>query len=109
MLSKRFSPVAPSPPGPAAHITPGPFYDASLPRPPSHLRQVPDHQEVFADREVGISVVVEVLSFEEGVPSDGTENGGGGGSSARYFFDDLASANGALSSTCDFCVDMTDR
>ena len=107
----------------SVHLTPG-FYQLRrfppLSCPPSDLRQVPDHQEVFASREDGVSIVIEVLSFEEEIPSeDGTKKnadgggdgggGGGGGSSARHFFDDLAAANGASSSTCDFCADMTDR
>lgn len=31
------------------------------------------------------------------------------GASARHFFDDLAAANGATSSACDFCGDLSDR
>lgn len=64
---------------------------------------MPDHQEAFVSRVDGVSVVIEVLSFEEDLSSDGD------GASARHFFDDLAAANGAASSSCDFCADLTDR
>lgn len=59
-------------------------------------------------REDGVSIVIEVLSFETEISS---ESGGEdrGGASARHFFDDLATANGASRSTVDFCQDMTDR
>lgn len=87
----------------------------------SDLRQVPDHQEAFVSRSDGVSVVIEVLSFETDIdtpcspplapvlPSgDGDGSVAGiGGESARHFFDDLAEANGATSSTCDFCADVT--
>lgn len=59
-------------------------------------------------REDGVSIVVEVLSFETEIVPD-SEGNGGGGSSARHFFDDLAAANGASRSDVDFCADMTDR
>lgn len=68
----------------------------------SDLRQVPDHQEAFVSRVDGVSIVIEVLSFEEDLSSEGD------GASARHFFDDLAAANGAASSSCDFCADLTD-
>lgn len=51
----------------------------------------------------GVSIVIEVLSFEDDLSS------GGDGASARHFFDDLAAANGAASSSCDFCADLSDR
>lgn len=68
----------------------------------SDLRQVPDHQEAFVSREDGVSVVIEVLSFEADLSSEED------GSSARHFFDDLAVANGASSSVIDFCADLTE-
>ena len=46
----------------------------------SDFRQVPDHQECFADGARDESVLVELLDFKEEV-SDGE--------SARFFFDDL--------------------
>eukprot|EP00752_Nemacystus_decipiens_P003955 g3621.t1 len=73
----------------------------------SDIRQVPDHQEAFVSREDGVSVVIEVLSFETEIPTD-PDGKDSGGASARHFFDDLASANGASISTVDFCEDMTD-
>eukprot|EP00903_Cladosiphon_okamuranus_P006551 g6399.t1 len=73
----------------------------------SDLRQVPDHQEAFVSREDGVSIVIEVLSFEADIPPDSDGNDGGG-ASARHFFDDLATANGASRSTVDFCGDMSD-
>lgn len=60
-------------------------------------------------REDGVSIVVEVLSFETEIPPDSDGKEDNGGSSARHFFDDLAAANGASRSACDFCADMTDR
>ncbi|CBJ29147.1 conserved unknown protein [Ectocarpus siliculosus] len=72
----------------------------------SDLRQVPDHQEVFASKEDGISIVIEVLSFEADINMD--EQARKDGASARHFFDDLAAANGATSSACDFCGDLSD-
>ncbi|CAM9938365.1 unnamed protein product, partial [Hapterophycus canaliculatus] len=77
----------------------------------SDLRQVPDHQEVFASKEDGISIIVEVLSFEADIETDAVADAEGKktGRSARHFFDDLADANGASSSNCDFCADLTDR
>ncbi|CAM9359908.1 unnamed protein product [Ectocarpus fasciculatus] len=73
----------------------------------SDLRQVPDHQEVFASKDDGISIVIEVLSFEADISMD--EQAKKDGASARHFFDDLAAANGATSSACDFCGDLSDR
>ena len=59
-------------------------------------------------REDGVSIVIEVLSFETEIPPD-PDGKNSCGASARHFFDDLAAANGASRSTVDFCEDMTDR
>lgn len=69
----------------------------------SDIRQVPDHQEVFVSKEGRVSIVIELLSFEENLPS--AEDG----ASARHFFNDLGTANGASTSVCDFCADLSDR
>ncbi|CAM9762846.1 unnamed protein product [Pylaiella littoralis] len=72
----------------------------------SDLRQVPDHQEAFVSREDGISIIIEVLSFEAEISSE--LDGHGDGASARHFFEDLTAANGASSSACDYCADLSD-
>jgi hypothetical protein len=49
----------------------------------STIRQVPDHQEVFVDQLTDMSLIVEILAFEE-VSNEGA---------AQHFFDDLAQFN----------------
>ena len=51
----------------------------------SAFRQVPDHQEVFADGKTDESVIIELLDREDKADQEAT----------RYFFDDLAEANSA--------------
>jgi hypothetical protein len=46
--------------------------------------QVPDHQEVFVDRLSDMSLIVELLSYEEGVADD---------QAAIHYFEDLAHCN----------------
>lgn len=83
---------------------------------------------MFASQSDGVSVVIEVLTFEEDLPGAGANAGadtsadagadagadddagaGADGQSAKHFFEDLATANGASSSVCDFCGNLTDR
>ena len=52
----------------------------------SQLRQVPDHQEVWADAASGASAVVEIVEAQGDVAD---------AAAARYFWEDLAEANGA--------------
>ena len=52
----------------------------------SHI-QVPDHQEVFVDRLSDMSLIVELLSYEEGVADD---------QAAIHYFEDLAQCNEVL-------------
>ncbi|CAM9598173.1 unnamed protein product [Discosporangium mesarthrocarpum] len=75
-------------------LLPAAFVDVST------FRQVPDHQEVFVNRDAETSFVVELLSLEPGLPE---------GQSARHFFDDLAQANEAPSSQCEYCEDLSAR
>lgn len=51
-----------------------------------------------------MSIIIELLSFEADLPDDGID-----GQSARHFFDDLADANSAQESVCDFCGDVSGR
>jgi Ran-interacting Mog1 protein len=48
------------------------------------LMQVPDHQEVFVDRESELSLIVELLEYEESVTDD---------KAAAHYFNDLAQCN----------------
>mmetsp|Transcript_10489 Transcript_10489/g.17249 ORF Transcript_10489/g.17249 Transcript_10489/m.17249 type:complete len:292 (+) Transcript_10489:131-1006(+) len=61
-------------------LLPGSFEDISQYRP------VPDHQEVFVDKNSNSSIMIEILAREEDVPSS---------TAATYFFDDLADFNRA--------------
>lgn len=61
-------------------LLPGSFEDISQYRP------VPDHQEVFVDKDSNSSIMVEILAREDEVPS---------ATAATYFFDDLAEFNKA--------------
>jgi len=54
----------------------------------SQVRQVPDHQECFADGARDESLLVEILELKSEVQN---------ADSARFFFQDLATANDALS------------
>jgi len=58
----------------------------------SVVRQVPDHQEVYVDRESEMSLIVELLNYEENVGDE---------SCAMYYFEDLAKCNEAQNSTVD--------
>jgi hypothetical protein len=53
----------------------------------SQLREVPDHQEVFADTETEESIIVELLELEANVPNE---------SCAMYHFQQIAEHNEAL-------------
>lgn len=61
-------------------LLPGSFEDISKYRP------VPDHQEVFVDKNSNSSIMIEILAREEEVTS---------ATAATYFFDDLAEFNQA--------------
>jgi hypothetical protein len=58
----------------------------------SAIRQVPDHQEVFVDSLTDMSLIVEILAYEEGVNDE---------AAARHFFDDLAQFNDSNNATVD--------
>jgi hypothetical protein len=58
----------------------------------SGFRQVPDHQEVFVDKETDISFIIEILAYEESIPDH---------EAALYHFNDLAQCNGAVSASVD--------
>jgi hypothetical protein len=58
----------------------------------SGFRQVPDHQEVFVDKETDISFIIEILAYEESTPDH---------EAALYHFNDLAQCNGAVSTSVD--------
>jgi hypothetical protein len=48
------------------------------------LLKVPDHQEVYVDRESDMSLIVELLAYEETVSDD---------LAAAHYFNDLAQCN----------------
>ena len=56
----------------------------------SQFRQVPDHQEVFADASTDQSVVVEIVQYDSDVSNE---------RASTYYFDDLADCNSAITST----------
>lgn len=59
------------------------FEDVSL------LRQVPDHQEVFVDKDTELSLIVELLSYDENVSDE---------KAAAHYFEDLSQCNEAQES-----------
>lgn len=59
---------------------PARFEDVSL------FRQVPNHQEVFADADTGQSIIIEIVQLEEEVPDE---------QSAQFHFEELSRANQA--------------
>lgn len=67
---------------------------------PSEIRQVPDTQEVFVDRDTDISLILELLELERGVANS---------ASARYFFQDLAEHNEASNTAVELEADLTAR
>ena len=58
----------------------------------STIRQVPDHQEVFVDRESEISFIVELVNYN----GDVTDN-----NAPKFYFTDLAECNEAKNATID--------
>ena len=58
----------------------------------SGVRQVPDHQEVFVDKETDISFIIEILDYEESI-SDAE--------AAVFHFNDLAQCNSAVNTRID--------
>lgn len=48
------------------------------------LTQVPDHQEVYVDRDSEMSLIVELLSYDEDVSDD---------QAAAHYYNDLAQCN----------------
>jgi hypothetical protein len=56
----------------------------------SAIRQVPDHQEVFMDKDSDISFIIELLGGDSSVPD---------AEAAAYYFNDLAECNEAASAT----------
>lgn len=56
----------------------------------SAIRDVPDHQEVYVDKDTDMSLILELLNYEDTV-SDSKAGG--------YFFDDIASYNEATNVT----------
>jgi hypothetical protein len=67
-------------------LLPATFDDISM------IRQVPDHQEVFVDRESEISFIVELVNYN----GDVTDN-----NAPKFYFTDLAECNEAKSATID--------
>lgn len=65
---------------------PDSFEDVSM------VRQVPDHQEVYVDRNSGMSMIIELLSYEDNVTD---QNCG------EHYFKDLAEYNEAIESVID--------
>lgn len=59
-------------------LVPTNFEDVSV------IRQVPDHQEVLVDKESEMSLIIELLQYDESVSND---------CAARHYFDDLAHFN----------------
>ena len=59
-------------------MLPETFEDVSV------LREVPDHQEVFVDRDSEVSLIVELLEYDGAVTGE---------DAAQYYFKDLASFN----------------
>jgi hypothetical protein len=59
----------------------------------SNLRQVPDHQEVYMDKDSEMSFIIELLAFEDTVSH---------ADAAQYFFDDLASCNEAVEKSVEY-------
>ncbi|GBG31605.1 Ran guanine nucleotide release factor [Hondaea fermentalgiana] len=59
----------------------------------STVREVPDHQEVFADQNTDRSIIVEVLEL---TASESNETAG------KYFFEDLAGANGSEATVIEY-------
>ena len=55
----------------------------------SVLRQVPDHQEVFVDKDTELSLIVELLSYDESVSDE---------RAASHYFEDLSQCNEAQES-----------
>ena len=58
----------------------------------SDVRQVPDHQEVFVDKETDISFIIEILNYEESTNDD---------NAALFHFNDLAQCNSAVQTQVD--------
>lgn len=50
----------------------------------SIIRQVPDHQEVYVDKHSDMSIIVEIFSYEDTIPTE---------RAALHYFDDLAQCN----------------
>lgn len=48
------------------------------------FNKVPDHQEVFVDRESKMSLIVELLTYDDAVSND---------QAATHYFNDLAQCN----------------
>ena len=61
----------------SAHL-PVSFEDISV------IREVPDHQEVYVDRNSEMSLIIELLAYEETVPDD---------KASAHYFQDLATFN----------------
>jgi len=65
----------------------------------SHVRQVPDHQEVFVDRDSEMSFIVEIVAYSGDVSN---------ASAPGYYFTDLAECNEAKNVTVDSSAVITD-
>ena len=62
-----------------------------------HPTQVPDHQEVYVDKESDISLIIELLAYDSLVTDD---------QAAQHYFNDLAQCNEAGSSGCIECAEV---
>ena len=67
--------------GAISSLIPKSFEDVSL------IRQVPDHQEVFVDKNTEMSLIVELMQASESIPDD---------QAAAHYFDDLSLCNEVL-------------